>query len=289
MSKLPQWLIKRTPKAQNIRHLRSVINDPSIHTVCESAKCPNIGECYSKRTMTFMILGENCTRSCRFCAVQKGTPSPVDPSEHHRVAEAAKKLGLSYVVITSVTRDDLEDGGASQFAKTINEVRDARVEVLIPDFQGNADSLKKVVDAKPDVINHNVETVPKLYPQIRPQADYKRSLTLLKRVKDMDGNICTKSGLMVGLSESFEEVEGVLKDLFSAGVDIVTIGQYIPPSKDHAPVAEYIKPEIFDRYREFGIGYGLKEVFSGPFVRSSYHAAEILALSEVQKGRSRRA
>ena len=283
MSKLPSWLIKRTPKAQNIHHLRSVVDDPSIRTVCEEAKCPNIGECYSKQTMTFMILGDICTRDCAFCAVQTGEPAAVDGTEPERVAEAAKKLGLKYVVVTSVTRDDLKDGGAGQFQKTIQGVRGqvsgARVEVLIPDFLGNITSLKKVVDSKPDVINHNIETVPRLYPSVRPQADYRRSLDLLCNVKKFDRDICVKSGLMVGLGESFGEVERVLRDLKSAGCDIVTIGQYIPPSKSHAPVVEYLEPKVFEEYRKFGIGIGLKEVFSGPFVRSSYHAAEVFRKS----------
>jgi lipoic acid synthetase len=280
MSKLPPWLIKRTPKSQNIKKLRSLVDDPDIHTVCEGAKCPNIGECYSNRTMTFMILGDVCTRACRFCAVSFGTPLPVDETEPKRVAEAAKKLGLKYVVITSVTRDDLPDGGAQQFQNTIKVVRGqlsgVGIEVLIPDFKGEINSLKRVVDAKPDVINHNVETIPRLYPKIRPQADYQRSLDLLVNVKKLDGNICTKSGLMVGLGESFGEVAEVLSDLRKVDCDIVTVGQYIPPSKDHAPVAAYLEPGVFEKYNEIGIEMGFKHVSSGPFVRSSYQAEKVL-------------
>lgn len=277
MSDLPAWLIKRTPKSRNIKELRSLLNDPLVHTVCESARCPNIGECYSKKTMTFMILGNVCTRSCRFCAVSKGAPAPVDPEEPKRVAEAASRLGLNYVVVTSVTRDDLADGGAQQFERTVSELRinESRVEVLIPDFQGNLKALKTVAGAKPDVINHNVETVPDLYQLIRPQADYQRSLELLSNVKRIDGGICTKSGLMVGLGETFEEVRRVLEDLRRVRCDIVTIGQYISPSKSHVPVVEYVNPEVFEKYRIVGLEMGFRNVFSGPFVRSSYQAQMI--------------
>ncbi len=293
MPKLPTWLIKRAPKSQNIKKLRSLINDPKIHTVCESAKCPNIGECYSRKTMTFMILGNICTRNCRFCAVEHGTPLPVDESEPKRVAKAAKKLGLKYVVVTSVTRDDLPDGGANQFAKTINDLRlvlrseseggltinEIRVEVLIPDFKDNTKALKKVIEASPDVINHNVETVPRLYPEIRPQANYQWSLNLLQNVKKIDKNICTKSGLMVGLGERFDEVVEVLSDLRRVDCAIVTLGQYISPSKAHAAVVEYVKPEVFEKYKTIGLEMGFKHLFSGPFVRSSYQAHKIFRKS----------
>jgi lipoic acid synthetase len=290
MSNLPSWMIKRTPKSQNIKALRSLVDDPDIHTVCESAKCPNIGECYSAKTMTFMILGNVCTRACRFCAVAKGAPSAVDPTEPQRIAKAVRVLDLKYVVVTSVTRDDLPDGGSSQFAKTIKEVRDGRcetrnptshpsspisVEVLIPDFKGDQKALKTVIDAKPDVLNHNIETVPALYDLIRPQADYQRSLEVLRSAKKMNDNICTKSGLMLGLGESFGEVEQVLQDLRKVRCDMITIGQYISPSKDHAPVAEYVNPEIFEKYKVIGLEMGFRNVFSGPFVRSSYQAQMI--------------
>lgn len=280
MPKLPAWLIKRTPKAQNIRSLRALVDDEEINTVCESAKCPNIGECYSSKTMTFMILGDICTRDCRFCAVEPGKPMAIDPHEPQRVAAAAKKLGLSYVVITSVTRDDLPDGGATQFVETIHSLRASMkgimVEVLIPDFKGDEGFLKMVINARPDVINHNIETVPRLYSQVRPQADYKRSLRVLKHTKDADKNICTKSGLMVGLGENFEEVRNVLRDLRGVGCEIVTIGQYISPTSGHAPVIEYVRPETFEEYRKIGIEMGFRSVFSGPFVRSSYQAQSLL-------------
>ena len=279
MSKLPQWLIKRTPKSSNIKKLRSLVDDDSINTVCESAKCPNIGECYSCGAMTFMILGNICTRNCRFCAVEEGNPLPVDETEPKRIAEAVKKLGLKYVVVTSVTRDDLPDGGAEQFAKTIIEIRcelrAVSCEVLIPDFRGDMDALKTVTKAKPNVINHNVETVPRLYPSIRPQANYQRSLNLLETAKKLSKDICTKSGLMVGLGENCGEVVDVLRDLRRVKCDIVTIGQYIPPSKNHAPVVKYIEPETFDRLRMTGLEMGFKRVFSGPFVRSSYQAHKV--------------
>ncbi len=223
-----------------------------------------------------MILGNICTRNCKFCAVEGGIPLKVDESEPKRVAEAAKKLGLKYVVVTSVTRDDLPDGGANQFAETIKEVRgvrcEVRIEVLIPDFQGSKDPLFTVIAANPDVINHNVETVPRLYPSVRPQANYQTSLNLLKTAKEINQNICTKSGLMVGLGESFEEATEVLKDLRSVNCDIVTIGQYLPPSQKHVPVVQYVEPAIFEKYRDFAINLGFRSVASGPFVRSSYHA-----------------
>ena len=291
MTKLPPWLIKRTPKSQNIKNLRSLINDPKIHTVCESAKCPNIGECYSKKTMTFMILGNICTRNCRFCAVEHGTPSPPDPTEPKRIAEAVKKLGLKYVVITSVTRDDLPDGGAKHFTETIKELRvtahgsrvtgyGLRVEVLVPDFKGSKDALFAVISANPDVINHNVETVPRLYTSVRPQANYKISLNLLKNAKVINKNICTKGGLMVGLGETFEEVTEVLKDLRSVDCDIVTIGQYLAPSGKHVPVVEYVEPETFEKYKKLALNMGFKAVASGPFVRSSYQAELIYDYSD---------
>jgi len=283
MPKLPPWLIKRTPKSRNIRKLRAVINDPGIHTVCESALCPNVGECYSRKTMTFMILGDRCTRNCRFCAVEKSAPGPVDGTEPKRIAEAAGKLGLKYVVVTSVTRDDLPDGGAEQFGRTVNKLRAGglRVEVLIPDFKGSPDALKTVIDSKPDVLNHNVETVPRLYPGIRPQAEYKRSLELLRSAKKMENSILTKSGLMVGLGESPEEIFGVLKDLRAADCDLLTVGQYIAPSKKHAPVVEYLNPESFERIRKTGLEMGFKSVACGPFVRSSYQARELFGRSNV--------
>jgi len=275
MSTLPQWLIKRNPKSENIKLIRGLIGD-KINTVCESAKCPNIGECYSNKTVTFMILGSVCTRGCKFCAVDGGTPTPPDPMEPRNVAEASKKLGLKYVVVTSVTRDDLPDGGASYFAKTINEIRssnpDTKVEVLIPDFKGNPEHLKTVIDAKPDILNHNIEMVPRLYGHIRPRSNYYTSINLLKIAKSIDRNTVTKSGFMLGIGEKESEVIGLMNELRSADCDILTIGQYIAPSQDKAKVVEYLHPDKFGEYRELALKIGFKKVHSGPFVRSSYIA-----------------
>lgn len=275
----PSWLIKKTPKAANIKKIRNMIADDSIHTVCESAKCPNIGECYSKKTVTFMILGNVCTRNCRFCAVQKGAPALPDPREPEKVAQAAQKLGLKHVVITSVTRDDLSDGGATHFADTIREVKransEAKVEVLIPDLQGNEQDLSIITEAKPNILNHNLETISSLYPLVRPQAEYKRSLKVLKSAKKQENSLYTKSGIMVGLGEKQEEVVRLMEDLRSVGCDILTIGQYLQPSKDQIEVSEFITPDLFEEYKQTAEKLGFKKVFSGPFVRSSYKASEI--------------
>jgi lipoic acid synthetase len=250
-----------------------------LHTVCQSASCPNIGECFSRHTATFMILGNSCTRSCGFCGVSHEGPTPVDPGEPRRVAEASAKLGLKYIVVTSVTRDDLQDGGAFQFAETIRQVKDAipqaMVEVLIPDFQGDRAALETVLAAGPFVLNHNVETVPRLYSTVRPQAAYNRSLTVIETAKRFSASIYVKSGLMVGLGENSEEVVTVLSDLRRKGCDIVTIGQYLQPSKKNLQVAEYVPPSQFAEYERIGGKMGFRHVASGPFVRSSYHAAEI--------------
>ncbi|MDD4178874.1 MAG: lipoyl synthase [Candidatus Margulisbacteria bacterium] len=272
---LPNFLVKKTPKQSNIRLLRELIADPRIHTVCEEAKCPNIGECYSQKTCTFMILGDVCTRNCAFCGVTSGKPIPPDLAEPQQIAAAVEKLGLDYVVITSVTRDDLPDGGASHFAAILHALLvtrySLRTEVLVPDFQGDASALQTVLDAKPFILNHNIETISRLYPKIRPQANYERSLKLLKTAA---AQVVTKSGFMVGLGEEAAEVEALLSDLKAAGCSIVTIGQYLPPSKDHLQPERYVVPEEFTKYTEFGQKLGLK-VFAGPFVRSSYHAGEI--------------
>lgn len=275
MSRLPDFLIKRTPKQKNIREIRGLLADEKNHTVCEEAKCPNIGECFAQKTCTFMILGNICTRNCAFCGVKHGMPQPPDPEEPERIARAVKKLGLKYVVITSVTRDDLPDGGASHFASTIyyllSTFYSLNIEVLIPDFQGNEKSLQTVLDAKPSVLNHNLETVPRLYPKIRPQANYERSLSVLRAAKNR--GIYTKSGFMVGLGETKEEIMGVLEDMKETGCCLVTIGQYLPPSKLHLPPERYVAPAEFEEYRTL-----IKDlkVFAGPFVRSSYHAAQIM-------------
>ncbi|MBI5400073.1 lipoyl synthase [Candidatus Saganbacteria bacterium] len=274
---LPTFLVKSTPKLKFIRQIRKLI-DGELHTVCESASCPNIGECFSHQTLTFMILGNVCTRQCTFCGVNKGTAQPVDPDEPERLVAAVKKLGLNYVVITSVTRDDLPDGGSAHFATTLNALRstfhDLKIEILIPDFRDDQNALKLVLEAGPYVLNHNVETIPRLYYQVRPQADYHRSLNLLANSKKIATTVYTKSGFMVGLGENQKEVFEVIKDLKNSGCDVVTIGQYLPPSRNHLRAERYVTPEEFNLYQEFGENLGLK-VHSGPFVRSSYRAEEI--------------
>lgn len=249
-----------------------------LHTVCESAACPNIGECWNHRTATFMILGNVCTRRCGFCAVQKGAPLPVDYDEPRRVAEAVEALGLKFAVITSVNRDDRKDGGAELFAMVIQAIRDrvpgCGVEVLVPDFQGNREAMQIVMDARPDVLNHNIETVPRLYRQVRLGARYERSLEMLAYAKSLQPDIPTKSGLMVGLGETQDEVIAVLGDLRAHHVDILTVGQYLRPSPKHLPVLRYVRQEEFAEYKRLGYGMGFQHVESGPLVRSSYHAAD---------------
>lgn len=267
--------------------MKPYLRDLGLHTVCESAMCPNIGQCFGKRTATFMILGDVCTRACRFCAVTKGKPEPLDPTEPGKVAQAVRGLGLRHAVITSVTRDDLPDGGASAFAATIRAIHeqapDTIVEVLIPDFRGSLEALRTVVEAAPQIINHNLETVPRLYPTVRPQAVYERSLQLLERVKQLDPALPTKSGLMVGLGETRDEVLSVMDDLRAVGCDMLTIGQYLRPSQWHLEVAEFVTPEMFAEYRRLGESKGFKSVASGPLVRSSFNAAEVFeALSGQQ-------
>jgi lipoyl synthase len=259
------------------REVASCISHASLHTVCVEAKCPNRNECYSKGTATFLIMGTTCTRNCRFCSVGHGVPSAPDPAESSHLAEAALKMGLRYVVITSVTRDDLPDGGASCFADAVRALKKAErkmdVEILIPDFRGDASSLETVLASGPDVLNHNIETIPRLYPLIRPSADYDRSLTVLSRAHAR--GFRTKSGLMVGLGEDSEEVVKVLKDLREVGCSIVTIGQYLQPSNNQIPVKSYVTPEQFKYFETRGTELGIEKVFAGPFVRSSYQAAEI--------------
>jgi len=261
--------------------MEQLLDGLSLHTICQSAHCPNVGECFSRKTATFLILGNICTRRCTFCAVEKGHPLPVDEAEPRHLLEAAEKLNLSYIVITSVTRDDLADGGASQFAKVINLLRENRsgaiVEVLIPDFRGSAEALKLVVEARPQVINHNVETVPRLYPKVRPGADYSRSLELLFMVKNLNPGIITKSGLMLGLGETREEVVEVMKDLREANCGLLTLGQYLQPSARHHPVIRFVPPEEFTRYRDIGREMGFIDVAAAPLVRSSFKAAELYA------------
>jgi len=284
---VPNWIRNkvvalRSSGAKQTTDMKLMLHDLSLHTVCEEAKCPNLGECFGRGTATFLIMGDICTRNCTFCAVKKGTPAPIDHEEPKRIAFAVKKLSLSHAVVTSVTRDDLNDGGASHFAATAIEIRkqnsNTTVEVLIPDFQNNSASMEKIADAEPDVINHNVETVPRLYKKVRPKADYEKSLNLLKLVKELSHNSITKSGFMVGLGETKEEIISVMKDLRAAGVDILTIGQYLRPSGRHHPVMRYVMPEEFSSYEEIGYNLGFSYVVAGPFVRSSYKAEEALKL-----------
>jgi lipoic acid synthetase len=275
----PEWLKVRLPGGDNYFDLKRLMRGHALHTVCESARCPNIGECWAQRTATFMILGDLCTRRCGFCAVPKGRPAgEVDEEEPERVAEAAAAMGLKYVVVTSVDRDDLEDGGATIFARTIAALRrkipGGKVEVLIPDFRGSEVALETVLRARPDVLNHNIETAPRLYPVARRGSRYDRSLRLLRHSREIRPAIPTKSGLMVGLGETFEEICGVLADLAAAGVDIVTIGQYLRPSREQLPVARFYTPEEFAALQQEGLRLGIWHVESGPLVRSSYHAHE---------------
>ncbi len=316
----PGWLKRPLPTGPEYEKMRRLLAGSRLSTVCQEAKCPNMWECFSKKTATFMILGSQCTRNCRFCNVTPGTPPPPDPDEPQRVAQTALELGLTYVVVTSVTRDDLPDGGAAHFAATIQEIRKqlpkkTRVEVLIPDFQGDAASLQRVMDAGPDVLNHNIETVPGLYPKARPEADYQRSLTLLQRASQFGRNVVdgqktnisstqstesshiprlpvdsggqgrqerchthaipVKSGLMVGLGETREALKQTIRDLKVHGCDILTMGQYLQPSKYHLPVMEYYTPEAFEQLKTFARSIGFKTIASGPFVRSSYQADQL--------------
>jgi lipoic acid synthetase len=278
--RLPEWI--RTKSVAGLHTTKQILRSQRLSTVCEEARCPNIGTCFSKPTATFMILGSRCTRKCGFCSVQSitpYTPGPPEADEPERVARTARDMGLTYVVVTSVTRDDLPDGGASHFAKTVMALRhllpEARIEVLTPDFQGNMRALKTVLDSGPDVFNHNIETVPRLYPVVRAQADYQRSLKVLASAKNMAPLRNTKSGLMVGLGETFDEVVAVMRDIRTAGCDFLTIGQYLRPSKINLPVKEYVVPETFDTYREIALSLGFTAVASSPLVRSSMNAEEM--------------
>ncbi|MBI5468318.1 MAG: lipoyl synthase [Deltaproteobacteria bacterium] len=279
MKRLPPWAKKRLGPASSLHEMKSILRKRNLHTVCESARCPNIGECFSKPTATFMILGDVCTRTCGFCSIDKAAkPLLVDPDEPRNIAVTALELGLKHVVITSVTRDDLPEGGAAQFALTIKAIKDnisgILVEVLTPDFRGDFKALSTVLEARPDIFNHNLETVPSLYPLVRPQADYSTSLDVLRKAKA--SGVMTKSGIMVGLGETAGEVKMVLRDLFEAGCDAVTIGQYLRPTRANLEVVEYVTPEVFKEYEEYGLKTGLKYVYSGPFVRSSYNAEKLI-------------
>jgi lipoic acid synthetase len=277
MNRLPDWIREKKLNLRSLHEVKSLLRERSLHSVCESLACPNRTDCFSRGTATFMILGDVCTRACGFCNVTTGRPyAPPSAEEPRAVAETARRMGLRHVVVTSVTRDDLRDGGAAQFAETIAELRaalpDAVVEVLTSDFHGNMDAVSTVVAAKPDYFNHNVETVPRLYDYVRPGSRFTRSLAVLAEAKRIDPAITTKSGLMLGLGERRDEVLDVLGQLRDAGVEIVTIGQYLQPKREKLDVVEYIHPTVFDSYRDAGEAMGFKAVFSGPFVRSSYMA-----------------
>jgi lipoic acid synthetase len=279
--RLPAWLKKRLPRGDEVAEVRSLVSDLGLHTVCQSARCPNLNECWSRKAATFMILGDVCTRTCRFCTVPKGRPLPVDEGEPARVARAAAAMGLRHVVVTSVDRDELPDQGAGHFARTIEAVRaaipDAVIEVLTPDFRGVQACVDVVVDARPHIYNHNVETVPALYARVRPGARYARSLDVLARAKARRPGTFTKSGLMLGLGESADELRSVLRDLRGVGVDVLTLGQYLRPSLAQLPVERFVPPEEFAEWGRVGREMGFLSVASGPFVRSSYNAAEVYA------------
>jgi lipoyl synthase len=274
----PEWLKVKIPSGERYFQLKQLVRDQRLNTVCQDARCPNIGECWGLGMATFMILGEVCTRACKFCAVKTGLPPEYDLDEPRRVAEAIRKLNLRYAVITSVDRDDLKDGGSFIFAETIRQVRETcpntRIEVLIPDFRGNVDALRTVVDARPEVLAHNVETVPRLYIQVRAGSRYRRSLELLRNAKSFGIPMTTKSSIMLGLGESRDEIIEALNDLRAERVDIVTLGQYLQPTHEHLPVEKYYSPQEFVEFRDYAYSLGFRYVASGPLVRSSYHAEE---------------
>ncbi|MFW5885929.1 MAG: lipoyl synthase [Halanaerobium sp.] len=279
--RLPEWLRQKDPLQKGMLATRNMLKNLDLNTVCQNARCPNIGECYSKKTATFMILGQYCTRNCSFCSVSHQKPEKVDPAEAERVAEAVKKLKLKHAVITSVTRDDLEDGGAGQFVRVIEAIRECcpevSIEVLTPDFNDFQPAIDKVTAARPEIFNHNIETVPSLYEQVRPQADYRQSLRVLNKVAEAEPNILIKSGMMLGLGESESELSAVWDDLLKAGVEILTMGQYLQPTNENIEVKKYIRPEKFAELKEKALARGFKAVSSGPHVRSSYLAEEIYA------------
>jgi lipoic acid synthetase len=276
-ARLPDWIREKKVNLRDLHEIKSLLREKSLNSVCESLACPNRSECFLRGTATFMILGDVCTRSCGFCNVTTGRPyAPPSAEEPRSVAAAAKRMGLRHVVVTCVTRDDLDDGGARQFALTIQALRDAlpnaAVEVLTSDFRGNLDSVRTVVEARPDYFNHNIETVPRLYDFVRPGSRFERSLAVLRQARRIDSNVVTKSGLMLGLGERRDEVVDVLRRLIESHVEIVTIGQYLQPKREKLDVVEYVSPRVFDEYREIGEAMGFRAVFAGPFVRSSYMA-----------------
>lgn len=278
--RLPEWLKREIIDPEKTKSVRRILRENKLNTVCESARCPNKSECYKKNTATFMILGKNCTRSCRFCSVNSLSPEEINPQEPKMVASAVQKLGIQYAVITSVTRDDLPDGGAEHFARTIMEIRklntEIKIEILTPDFEGKKEAIDIVTAAKPDVINHNIETVKRLYPKVRPQALYERSLEFIRYVKSAAPDIFTKSGFMLGLGEKEDEVFQLIEDLKYCGCDIVTVGQYIQPSKKHLPVEKYYTPKEFESLKQQAISLGIKYPVFSPLARSSYKASEVL-------------
>jgi lipoic acid synthetase len=275
----PDWLKKRLPSGHEYEKTRALLKNARLHTVCQGAQCPNLWECFSQKTATFMIMGERCTRTCRFCAVDHGPVGPPDPDEPVRVAAAVRDLSLKYVVVTAVTRDDLPDGGAGLFAQTVLEVYrknpETLIEVLVPDFQGSKKALRTLVGARPEVVNHNIETVPRLYAAVRPEADYQRSLELLRNIRFYDSAIYTKSGIMLGLGESDREIRQALLDLLEAGCSLLTLGQYLQPTRKHLSVQRYVHPEEFEQWRAVALKMGFAEVVGGPFVRSSYQAHKL--------------
>jgi lipoic acid synthetase len=275
----PEWLKVRAPAGENYQDVVTLVREKRLHTVCEEARCPNIGECWNHRTATFLLLGDVCTRGCRYCAIGKGKPGPIDEQEPERIAEAVEHLRLKHAVLTSVNRDDAPDGGAHIFAECISRIRErtpeCRVEVLIPDFDGNWVALELVMNARPDVLNHNIETVPRLFRRFRPRAGYRQSLELLRRARALGGpSTVTKSGMMVGAGEANDEVLRVMDDLRAADVDVMTIGQYLAPTRSHWPIDRYVTPAEFALFRREGLRRGFRHVESGPLVRSSYHAHE---------------
>ncbi len=274
----PSWLKVKSPGGENYAEVRRLMRDLKLHTVCEEAHCPNVGDCWNHRAATFLILGDICTRNCAYCAVAHGKPEPLDTGEPRRLAEAVEAMRLRHVVVTSVDRDDLPDGGAGQYASVVREIRlrmaETTVELLIPDFRGDEAALRLVVEARPDILNHNLETVPRLYRLARPGGRYDRALELLRRAKAMDPLLVTKSGIMVGLGETWEEAVAALRDLRAAGVDLITVGQYLRPSAAHLPVARFWTPDEFSELHRLGMAMGFRHVESGPLVRSSYHAWE---------------
>lgn len=279
--RLPSWLVKRLGFSTTQHHLKRELRGRGLHTVCEEARCPNLGECWERKTATFMILGEVCTRHCGFCSVSAGRPQPVDPDEPRKIAEMVGILGLRHVVITCVARDDLPDGGAGQFVKVVEAIRrkdrpQVTVEILTTDFQLNRGPMEAICRARPTIFNHNIETVERLTPQVRHRAAYRNSLEFLRRIREYDPSITTKSGLMVGLGEKVDEVVRSLRDLREVGCEMVTIGQYLRPTKKNLPVVEYVPPKVFQELEEVGYKMGFRSVASGPFVRSSYHAGEML-------------